>query len=70
MREEYSEPALSGIQVLQKDGTAVITVSKDNDDCDQAWTDIAVAREKRATTKPTPSMWELCLPCSSAISRL
>jgi hypothetical protein len=46
-----SEPALSGLQALPKDGKAVITFSKDNGDRDQAWTDIATAIEQRAKEK-------------------
>lgn len=46
-----SEPALSGIQGLPKDGKAVITFSKDNGDRDQVWTDIATVIESRAKTK-------------------
>jgi small GTP-binding protein len=49
-----SEPALSGIQALPKNGTPVITFSKDNGDRDQVWTDIATAIENRAKAKPTP----------------
>jgi len=43
-----SEPALSKLQALPKDGKAVITFSKENGDSDQVWTDIATAIEKRA----------------------
>ncbi|MGB9181135.1 MAG: toll/interleukin-1 receptor domain-containing protein, partial [Pyrinomonadaceae bacterium] len=49
-----SEPALSGIQGLPKDGKAVITFSKDNGERDQVWADIATVIEKRAKTKITP----------------
>jgi small GTP-binding protein len=49
-----SEPALSKLQALPKDGKAVITFSKDNGDRDQAWTDIATAIEKRAKAKSSP----------------
>lgn len=46
-----SEPALSSLQALPKDGKAVITFSKDNGDRDQAWSDITTAIEKRAREK-------------------
>ncbi|MGA9996362.1 MAG: toll/interleukin-1 receptor domain-containing protein [Pyrinomonadaceae bacterium] len=49
-----SEPALSGIQGLPKDGKAVITFSKDNGERDQVWADIATVIEKRAKAKITP----------------
>lgn len=48
-----SEPALSGIQGLPRDGKAVITYSKDNGERDQVWADIATVVEKRAKAKPT-----------------
>ncbi len=49
-----SEPALSGIQALPKNGTPVITFSKDNGERDQVWVDIASVIEKRAKAKSTP----------------
>ena len=49
-----SEPALSGIQGLPKDGKAVITFAKDNGERDQVWADIATVIEKRAKAKTTP----------------
>ncbi|HET6977941.1 MAG TPA: TIR domain-containing protein [Pyrinomonadaceae bacterium] len=46
-----SEPVLKDLQVLPKDGQAVITFSEDNGDRDQVWTDIAKAIEKRAQAR-------------------
>jgi hypothetical protein len=42
------EPVLRDIQVLPRDGKAVIKFSKDTGDRDQVWTDIAMAIEKQA----------------------
>jgi small GTP-binding protein len=49
-----SEETISILQVMPKDGKAVITFSKDNGDRDQAWADIASVIEKRAKAKSTP----------------
>ena len=45
------EPVLKDLQVLPKDGKAVITFSKDNGDRDQVWADIATVVETRARAK-------------------
>jgi small GTP-binding protein len=49
-----SEEAISILQVMPKDGQAVIKFSKDNGDRDQVWADIASVIEKRAKAKSTP----------------
>jgi small GTP-binding protein len=49
-----SEPVLKDLQVLPKDGKAVITFSKDNGERDQVWADIATVIEKRAKAKTMP----------------
>jgi small GTP-binding protein len=49
-----SEETISILQVMPKDGKAVITFSKDNGERDQAWADIATAIENRAKAKSTP----------------
>jgi hypothetical protein len=49
-----SEQTISILQVMPKDGKAVITFSKDNGDRDQAWADIATVIEKRAKAQSTP----------------
>ena len=49
-----SEETISILQVMPKDGKAVITFSKENGDRDQAWADIASVIEKRAKAKLTP----------------
>ena len=49
-----SEETISILQVMPKDGKAVITFSKENGDRDQAWADIASDIEKRAKAKSTP----------------
>jgi len=46
-----SEETISILQVMPKDGKAVITFSKDNGDRDQVWADIASVIEKRAKAK-------------------
>lgn len=46
-----SEPSLSKLQALPKDGKPVITFSKDNGERDQVWVDIASVIEKRAKAK-------------------
>ena len=46
-----SEETISILQVMPKDGKAVITFSKENGDRDQAWADIASVIEKRAKSK-------------------
>src|SRR5688572_24320776 len=43
-----SEPVLKDLQVLPKDGAAIITFPEENGKRDQVWTDIAIAIEKRA----------------------
>jgi small GTP-binding protein len=43
-----SEETISSLQVMPKDGQAVIKFSKDNGDRDQVWADIATVIEKRA----------------------
>ena len=47
-----SEQTISILQVMPKDGQAVIKFSKDNGDRDQVWADIATVVEKRAKSKP------------------
>ena len=46
-----SEPVLKDLQVLPKDGKAVITFSKDNGERDQVWADISTVIEKRVKAK-------------------
>lgn len=46
-----SEPALSSLQVMPKDGKAIIAFSKDNGERDLAWTNIAVMIEKLLKNK-------------------
>lgn len=49
-----SEPMLSKLQALPKNGKPVITFDKDNGDRDQAWTDVAKAIEQIAKTFSKP----------------
>jgi TIR domain/Cytochrome P460 len=43
-----SEPVIKELQVLPKDGKAIITFSESTGERDQVWTDIAIAIEERA----------------------
>ena len=49
-----SEPVLTDLQALPRDGKAIITFSKETGERDQVWTDIATIVEQRAQAKTTP----------------